>query len=168
MPIESPDGICSDRPRARKSGRRGVFGSLDGSSVWSSFDRRSLILGDGDSFGVESERDLALEGLLEGVRIAASFGVESSPIAASLVSKCRSDAVYSEKDLESMLARTERASPDPNAVGAAFLCMDPSIILLYRCRKSLNRVGIGHCALIVVVESVDLDLMVYSSALELL
>jgi len=132
IPKESAEGICKESPLWRKSGRLGVFGSRkDVLSVWSSFDIRSLILGDGDSFGVESESDLPLEGLLDGVRAGASFGVESPPIAASLESNCLSDAVNSEKDLDSMLASTDRCSPGPNPVGAVLRCVEESIISGY-------------------------------------
>lgn len=141
---ESPEGICKERPRCRKSGRRGVFGSLrDVLMVWSSLDSRSFIFGDGDSFGVESDSDLPLEGLLEGVRVGPSllkFGVESppfAPIAASFraVSNSRSCCVNSEKDFDSMLAITDRPSPGPgpdpdsNAVVAVVRCMVISIMM---------------------------------------
>lgn len=128
IPKESPEGICKERPLCRKSGRLGVFGSRkDVVRLLSSFDIRSLIFGDGDSFGVESERDLPLEGLLDGVRIGASFGVESPSIAGSLESNCLSEAVKSEKDFDSMLARTDRCSPEPNPVGAVLRCIEESI-----------------------------------------
>lgn len=57
----SPDGICSERPLARKSGRRGVLGLA--TTVWSSLDVLvgSRNLGEGSSFGVLSERERALD-----------------------------------------------------------------------------------------------------------
>jgi hypothetical protein len=141
IPREFPEGICKESPLWRKSGRRGVFGSRnDGVRFWSSFDTRSLIFGDGDSFGVESESDLPLEGLLDGVRIEASFGVESPPIAASLESNCLSEAVNSEKDFESMLARTDRCSPGPKPEGAVLRCMEESIISVSTRGESLAEV----------------------------
>lgn len=81
---------------------------------------------------MESDNDLPLEGLFDGVRIEAScpeFGVESLPIAASLESKCLSEAVKSENDFDSMLARTERCSPgpDPDPVEVVVRCAEESI-----------------------------------------
>lgn len=57
----SCDGICSERPLVRKSGRRGVLGLT--TTVWSSLDflTGSLNLGEGSSFGVLSERERALD-----------------------------------------------------------------------------------------------------------
>lgn len=56
----SRGGICRERPRERKSGRRGVRGLA--MMVWSSFDVRSgsRNLGDGSRRGVLSERERAL------------------------------------------------------------------------------------------------------------
>lgn len=54
------DGICSERPLERKSGRRGVLG-LSAMVWWSSLDIRagSRNFGDGSKRGVLSERDRA-------------------------------------------------------------------------------------------------------------
>lgn len=58
---DSRGGICSERPRERKSGRRGVLGLA--TTVWSSLDvlLGSWNLGEGSSLGVLSERDRALD-----------------------------------------------------------------------------------------------------------
>jgi hypothetical protein len=50
-------GIWSESPRVRKSGRRGVLGTI----AWSSFDMRvgSRNFGDGSSLGLLSDRDRA-------------------------------------------------------------------------------------------------------------
>jgi hypothetical protein len=57
---DSRGGICSERPRERKSGLRGVLGLA--TMVWSSLDMRagSRNFGEGSSRGVLSERDRAL------------------------------------------------------------------------------------------------------------
>lgn len=56
---ESRGGICSDSPRARKSGLRGVLGLA--TMVWSSLDMRagSRNLGEGSRRGVLSESERA-------------------------------------------------------------------------------------------------------------
>ena len=67
-------GICKDSPLARKSGRLGVFGLV--CIVWSSFDvlMVSLKFGDGESFGVESDRERVFDGdLFVGVRVRLSL-----------------------------------------------------------------------------------------------
>ena len=57
----SRGGICSERPLARKSGRRGVLGLA--TTVWSSLDDLvgSRNLGEGSNLGVLSERERALD-----------------------------------------------------------------------------------------------------------
>lgn len=57
----SREGICSERPLARKAGRRGVLGLA--TTVWSSLDVLvgSRNLGEGSNFGVLSERERALD-----------------------------------------------------------------------------------------------------------
>lgn len=57
----SREGICNERPLARKSGRRGVLGLT--TTVWSSLAvlTGSWNLGEGSSFGVLSERERALD-----------------------------------------------------------------------------------------------------------
>jgi hypothetical protein len=71
----SREGICSERPLARKSGRRGVLGLA--TTVWSSLDvlAGSWNLGEGSSFGVLSDRERALD--LCGVRM--GCGSPSAP-----------------------------------------------------------------------------------------
>lgn len=89
--MKSRPGICRDNPRLRKSGRRGVFGFV--AIAWSSFVTRSFILGDGDSFGVESDRERLFDGDLEGVRTTAlkASGVEpASDVSSDLPSISKS------------------------------------------------------------------------------
>lgn len=59
------EGICNDRPRARKSGRLGVCGDGEG-TLLSSFDTVSLKLGEGAS--ARADTDVSEMAFLLGVR----------------------------------------------------------------------------------------------------
>jgi hypothetical protein len=67
--MRSRAGICKERPRIGKAGRRGVVGlSLSALSSWDFFFSGSRNFGDGDSVGgPPSERERAFEGDLEAV-----------------------------------------------------------------------------------------------------
>jgi hypothetical protein len=85
---ESCEGICKDRPLERKSGLLGVFG-LE-TIAWSSFEDRagSRNFGDGDSCGVESDNERALDGDLMGV-LTTKSGAERAPAPfSSIVDAC--------------------------------------------------------------------------------
>jgi hypothetical protein len=74
---------------------------------------RSLILGEGDSLGVESERERPLEGLALAGVVAAAAAVSRGPsVAGSTMFRPESP-----KELLSIAAMTERPSPGASAPG---------------------------------------------------
>lgn len=77
-------GICSERPRERKSGLRGVLGLA--MMVWSSFDTRlgSRNLGDGSRRGALSDKERAFGDFgFSGVRVGRGLRALASPSSSS-------------------------------------------------------------------------------------
>jgi hypothetical protein len=96
---------------------------------------RSLILGEGDNFGVESESERALEGLALDVVLTATAATSRAlpfPLALASVAACLAlvsapDAAESPKEPLSIAAITERASPPPKAPGARLRCVSMTL-----------------------------------------
>ncbi len=82
--MRSRAGICKERPRIGKAGRRGVVGlSLSALSSWDFFFSGSRNFGDGESVGgPPSERERAFEGDREAVLLPVLPGL-SSPASTS-------------------------------------------------------------------------------------
>lgn len=125
--------------------------------VWSSFEvlALSLKLGDGESFGVESERDRCFDGDFDGVRTAKTEPLETMPssMLASLCSRSCSD------NLLASMASMDVVEPVVGAAVAglrrsksfiaswrAFALADDALYRWDRLRVVVGRlVGLNHC-----------------------